>query len=577
MTVEIMEATVDSDGQEHLDVDAPAQGEIFCHSTLFPIHDEEEVDPLLAYAASADPDTLYHHEAMREPDADQFRTAMEKEFNDQWENGNFSLKKRTDIPEDARILPSVWQMKRKRRVLTGEVYKHKARLNLDGSKQVHGLDYDRTYSPTASWPAIRLQLALTLVNNWYTRQIDYVQAFPQAPIHTTQYMKIPKGIQIEGVDDPNEWVLELHRNVYGGKSAGRQWYLYLKSKLESIGFERSDFDECVFYKGQCMYVLYTDDSILAGPDKEELDSIIKEMEAAKLGVTDEGELSDFLGVHIERKGGEFHLTQPKLIESILEDLNLDDPSTNTKDIPMASSKLLSRHPNSPDFDQNFNYRRVIGKLNFLEQSTRGDISYATHMLARFCTCPKQEHGAAAKWLGRYLAETKDKGIIMRPDPTKGLELHCDSDFAGAWDPELAGEDIDTARSRHGYIISYAGVPLLWKSQMQGEISLSSTESELIGLSAGLRTAIPLQHILNEMKARGFNILPQGPVIHCKAFEDNNGALAIAKFPRMRPQTKHINNKYFHFVEYTSRDDAPFEFERIDTELQPADMLTNVGL
>ena len=63
------------------------------------------------------------------------------------------------------------------------------------------------------------------------------------------------------------------------------------------------------------------------------------------------------------------------------------------------------------------------------------------------------------------------------------------------------------------------------------------------------------------------------MIHCKAFEDNNGALAIAKVPKMRPRTKHINLKYFHFLEYTSRDDAPFSFEKIDTEEQPADMPT----
>ena len=194
-------------------------------------------------------------------------------------------------------------------------------------------------------------------------------------------------------------------------------------------------------------------------------------------------------------------------------------------------------------------------------------------VACFSASPKVEHGKATKWLGRYLLGTKDKGIILTPDPSKGMEIYADADFAGAWDPKLAGEDIDTARSRHGYIITYAGVPLLWKSQMQGEIALSSTESEVIGLSAALRTAIPLQHVPNEMKDLGFDILPNGPTVHCKAFEDNNGALAIAKVPRMRPRTKHINVKYFHFVEYTSRENAPFSFERIDTEEQPADMLT----
>ena len=482
------------------------------------------------------------------------------------------MKRRDEIPEDARILPAVWAMKRKRKVLTGEVYKHKARMNLDGSKQIEGIDYNQTYSPTASWPAVRLQLALTLVNNWYTKQIDFVQAFPQAPMLRKQYMKLPKGIAIEGVDNPDEWVLELKKNLYGGKDAGRNWYLFLKDKLESIGFVRSRFDECVFYRGKCMYVLYTDDSILAGPDEQELDDIIADLKGTGLDITDEGTIADFLGVNVRQEGNSFHLTQPKLIESILQDLSLQDES-HTKDIPMASSVLLSRHKDSKDFDHHFNYRRVIGKLNFLEQSTRGDISYATHMLARFSTSPKVEHGKATKWLGRYLLGTKDKGIILTPDPSKGMEIYADADFAGAWDPKLAGEDIDTARSRHGYIITYAGVPLLWKSQMQGEIALSSTESEVIGLSAALRTAIPLQHVLNEMKDLGFDILPNGPTVHCKAFEDNNGALAIAKVPRMRPRTKHINVKYFHFVEYTSRENAPFSFERIDTEEQPADMLT----
>ena len=168
---------------------------------------------------------------------------------------------------------------------------------------------------------------------------------------------------------------------------------------------------------------------------------------------------------------------------------------------------------------------------------------------------------------------KDQGFIMRPDRSKGLEIHADADFAGNWDPKLAGEDIDTARSRHGFVISCAGVPLLWKSSLQGEIALSSTESELIGLSTALRVAIPLHNMLKEMKTLGFDIAPPGPVIKCTAFEDNNGALTIASVPRMRPRTKHINVKYFHFLEYTSRKDSNFDFIKIDTSEQPSDGLT----
>ena len=32
------------------------------------------------------------------------------------------------------------------------------------------------------WYSIRIILALTLVNKWHTQQIDYVLAYPQAPI-----------------------------------------------------------------------------------------------------------------------------------------------------------------------------------------------------------------------------------------------------------------------------------------------------------------------------------------------------------------------------------------------------------
>ena len=66
--------------------------------------------------------------------------------------------------------------------------------------------------------------------------------------------------------------------------------------------------------GRSVYVLYTDDSILAGPEKSELDQIIEDMKKAGLKLTVEGDISDFLSVQIERKpDGTIHL--PHLISS----------------------------------------------------------------------------------------------------------------------------------------------------------------------------------------------------------------------------------------------------------------------
>jgi len=69
--------------------------------------------------------------------------------------------------------------------------------------------------------------------------------------------------------------------------------------------------------------MYTDDSILAGPDPTEIDKAIQDIKDAKLDITIEGDIQDFLGVNIERRpDGSIHLTQPHLIDQVLEDLKM---------------------------------------------------------------------------------------------------------------------------------------------------------------------------------------------------------------------------------------------------------------
>jgi hypothetical protein len=50
-----------------------------------------------------------------------------------------------------------------------------------------------------------------------------------------------------------------------------------------------------------MYLRYTDDLILAGPDPNKLDAIIQKMKSRRLKITSEGGIEDFLGFTIERK------------------------------------------------------------------------------------------------------------------------------------------------------------------------------------------------------------------------------------------------------------------------------------
>ena len=91
----------------------------------------------------------------------------------------------------------------------------------------------------------------------------------------------------------------MHGNVYGRKQATQVWYKYLESRLvQRAGFTKSKVDDCIFYKGNVIYVLYTDDSILFGPTQKEIDSCIQDIQVAGLKITIEGDIKDFLGDRI---------------------------------------------------------------------------------------------------------------------------------------------------------------------------------------------------------------------------------------------------------------------------------------
>jgi hypothetical protein len=536
---------------------------------LFSCPPQCEHQPVVFGSTATDPDAMYYHQAMKQPDRAEFIKAMEDEVRSRTEAKQWRIVARSSIPKGTHILPAVWAMRRKRRIDTREVYKWKARLVIDGSKQTKGLNFWETYSPVASWATVRLVLILAIKGGWHTKQIDYVLAYTQADSETDLYMKIPSGFEIDGSTD--EFVLKMDKNPYGARQAGRVWNKHLVERLTAAGFSQSSVDECVFYKGTCIYVLYTDDSILVGPDLDEIERTIQAMKDTGLELTVEGDLGDFLGVKINRRpDGTTEFTQPHLIDQILQDLRIANANVTTKDTPALSSKILHRHSESEKFDRSFDYRSIIGKLNYLEKCSRPDIAYAVHQCARFSADPRVEHGKAVRHLGRYLAGTRDKGLIYRPgDGT--YDCYVDADFAGNWDPTDAETDSATARSRTGFVIMYAECPIIWASKMQTEVALSTTEAEYIALSQALRDCIPLIDLSKEIQARGYEIGTVVPKVHCRVFEDNSGALELVKVPKMRPRTKHINVKYHHFRSRVQNGDI--SVHPIDTEEQPADYLT----
>ena len=115
--------------------------------------------------------------------------------------------------------------------------------------------------------------------------MDYVQAFTQETIEKELFLKVPACFQV-GDGDNDDYSIKQHINIHGKNQSGRFCYKYLTKNLtKEIVFTKSDIDECVFFRGSFMYILYTDDSIIAGPNQEKFDTLVEGLNKKNLVVT----------------------------------------------------------------------------------------------------------------------------------------------------------------------------------------------------------------------------------------------------------------------------------------------------
>ena len=59
----------------------------------------------------------------------------------------------------------------------------------------------------------------------------------------------------------------------------------------------------------------------------------------------------------------------------------------------------------------FEYKSIVGQLNYLQGHSQPDITMAVSQVARFVHWPKRSHELALIQIGRYLKGTADKGLV----------------------------------------------------------------------------------------------------------------------------------------------------------------------
>jgi hypothetical protein len=223
---------------------------------------------------------------------------------------------------------------------------------------------------------VRLVLILSLLGNLNIRQIDYVNAYTQAPADCDIFMSIPASFTIQ--NGTLEFSGTSARNNYGLKQAGNNWFDALKTSLLSMQFRQSDHDPCLFIRNNCLILVYVDDCLIFSKDYAILDSVIDSLHSVFI-LTSQGSVGAYLGIDIKKTASGFiELTQPGLIQKIITACGLQDQSAEHS-VPVTT--ILSADLDGPPCEHSWNYRSLIGSVKLF-----GFFSSSIHCLCCTSVC-----------------------------------------------------------------------------------------------------------------------------------------------------------------------------------------------
>jgi hypothetical protein len=506
---------------------------------------EDLSDDELAFHAADFAEPRTYKDAIKDPNWDNWKKAMEKELFDLQAQNTWSL---ADLPPDKVPLKGRWVFKLKKNI-RGDIEKYKARWVIKGFLQQPGIDFDETFCNTARPESWRVLLAEAAKRDWEIHQIDVKSAFPNADIDKEIYT-----IQPIGFEKGNK-VCRLNKALYGLKQSARQWYIFLKQILHTFGLRHNDVDESIFYKEDLVIVCHIDDLLIMSPNLQLVESFKRHI-AKTVEITDLGEAHFFLGIEISRDRAKHTITlsQTKYVKEIMSRFNKSN--LHAVSTPAELGIRLDKSDKTAEACMVQEYQKQIGSLMYLMTKTRPDIAFAVSCCARFMSNPDATHFRALDRVWKYLAGTVDYSLVYTPSEHRlHLSGFVDSDWGG---------DYPTRKSTTGYIFFYANAPVSWSSKIQKTVALSSCEAEYMALKEAIKEFVWLTSLFNgigSLKTCNSKIL----------LTDNQSAIDLSKNPEYHARSKHIDIQYHYVREIIQSGQVSLKY--VSTKNNIADVLT----
>ncbi|GIL54468.1 hypothetical protein Vafri_9945 [Volvox africanus] len=489
-----------------------------------------------------------YEEAVRGPQSHEWGKAMDAEIEAQLANGTWEL---GVPPKGAKVLPCRWVYKVKTNP-DGSVDRFKARLVAKGFTQREGVDYGELFAPTSQASSFRALLAVAAARGLQVHQLDVATAFLNGELKEEIWMKEPPGYESK---TPG-MACRLLRSIYGLRQASRCWYDKLCTKFAEIGLFPSKSDPAMFVKvdekGVILALVHVDDMCVAAKTQEMVNRI-KGAIGGLFKVRDLGEIKVFLGMEVTRReNGDITLSQASYVERILSAHGLGDVKPRV--LPMAvGTRVTPAKEDVEVLEDPTAYRALVGELNYLAVSTRPDLAFALSVLSRYMAKLTKAAMGMAKGVLRYVAGTRNLGLVFRRRLSEVIDGYSDSDWAG---------DMNTRRSTTGYIFRVNGTAVSWSSQLQRTVAASSEEAEYQALSAAVREALWLSKLCEDLGVEESQMRIQ---------VDSQGAMNLGNNPITSPRSKHIDVQHHLVRERVASGEVALQY--CCTEKMVADVLT----
>ncbi|CAA7018850.1 unnamed protein product [Microthlaspi erraticum] len=174
---------------------------------------------------------------------------------------------------------------------------------------------------------------------------------------------------------------------------------------------------------------------------------------------------------------------------------------------------------------------------YLANCTRPDIAFATNLLARYSSSPTRRHWNGIKHIFRYLQGTIEFGLYYSRNPEVGLVGFADAGYLS---------DPHKARSQTGYVFTYGGTAISWRSQKQTLVATSSNYAEIIALHEACRECVWLRSLIQHIQeASGVSTKKEPTTI----YEDNSACVTQLKEGYIKSdRTKHIPPRFFSYTQ-----------------------------